>query len=257
MKKIYKKSVFWTFPMLFLIPLSAQNIELPEVTTVITGESVTAGSDALPSFENVIVTPQNSEKESILLPEVTVSSNSIQKKSDEDYYKKDIFAEGKIGGGFPTLFTGEFSVFRTTTDSPFKIFFSYDSAVGYSGKKLTDGFSDQNVNLFIEKKYYSNNFNWDFGGGYNDVSNGFQNQETNISKFNQNKYFGNVDFSYDFPKNIKLGARFDMDFYNRYADTINFDFPSAAVLTLNPRIYSDWKGIRDQPGRTTTCALLQ
>ena len=106
MKKIYKKSVFWTFPMLFLIPLSAQNIELPEVTTVITGESVTAGSDALPSFENVIVTPQNSEKESILLPEVTVSSNSIQKKSDEDYYKKDIFAEGKIGGGFPTLFTG-------------------------------------------------------------------------------------------------------------------------------------------------------
>lgn len=242
MKKIYKKSVFWTFPMLFLIPLSAQNIELPEVTTVITGESVTAGSDALPSFENVIVTPQNSEKESILLPEITVSSNSIQKKSDEDYYKKDIFAEGKIGGGFPTLFTGEFSVFRTTTDSPFKIFFSYDSAVGYSGKNLTDGFSDQTVNLFIEKKYSSKNFNWDFGGGYNDFSNGLQNQETNISKLNQNKYFGNVDFSYDFQKNVTLGAHFDMDFYNRYADTINFKFPSAAVLSLSPNIYADWSG---------------
>ena len=242
MKKLYKKSIFWTFSILILIPISAQNIELPEVTTVITGENVTAGSDALPSFENVIIIPQNSGKDTIELPEVTVSSNSIQKKIDNDFYTKDIFAEGTIGGGFPTLFTGEFSVFRTTTNSPFKIFFSYDSAVGYSGKKLTDGFSDQNVNLFIEKKYYSNNFNWDFGGGYNDVSNGFQNQETNISKFNQNKYFGNVDFSYDFPKNIKLGAKFDMDFYNRYADTINFDFPSAAVLTLNPRIYSDWKG---------------
>ena len=154
MKKNYKKLFPGILSALFLIPLSAQNIELPEVTTVITGESVTAGSDALPSFENVIVTPQNSEKESILLPEVTVSSNSIQKKSDEDYYKKDIFAEGKIGGGFPTLFTGEFSVFRTTTDSPFKIFFSYDSAVGYSGKNLTDGFSDQTVNLYVEKKIF-------------------------------------------------------------------------------------------------------
>ena len=92
MKKIYRKSVFGILSALFLIPLSAQNIELPEVTTVISGESVTAGSDALPSFENVIVTPQDSGKESIVLPEVTVSSNSLQKKSDEDYYKKYIFA---------------------------------------------------------------------------------------------------------------------------------------------------------------------
>lgn len=240
MKKIYRKSVFGILSALFLIPLSAQNIELPEVTTVISGESVTAGSDALPSFENVIVTPQDSGKESIVLPEVTVSSNSLQKKSDEDYYKKDIFAEGKIGGGFPTLFTGDFSVFRTTTNSPFKIFFSYDSSVGYSGKNLTDGFSDQTVNLSVEKKYSSNNFNWDFGGGYYGLSNGLQNRVTNISKINQNDYFGNVDFSYDFQKNVRLGANFDMNFYNRYADTINFDFPSAAVLSLNPKIYADW-----------------
>ena len=242
MKRIHKKSVIGMFLTLFLIPLSAQNIELPEVTTVITGESVTAGSDALPSFENVIVTPQDSGKESIVLPEVTVSSNSLQKKSDEDYYKKDIFAEGKIGGGFPTLFTGEFSVFRTAANNPFKIFFSYDSAVGYSGKNLTDGFSDQTVNLFVEKKYSSNNFNWEFGGGYNGFSNGLQNQDTNISKLNQNKYFGNLDFVYDFQKNVKLGANFDMDFYNRYADTINFKFPSATVFSLTPKIHVDWSG---------------
>ena len=80
-----EKSIFWTFSILILIPISAQNIELPEVTTVITGENVTAGSDALPSFENVIVIPQNSGKDTIELPEVTVSSNYIQKKIDNDF----------------------------------------------------------------------------------------------------------------------------------------------------------------------------
>lgn len=242
MKKNYKKLFPGILSALFLIPLSAQNIELPEVTTVITGESVTAGSDALPDFENLIIPPQDSSKESIILPEVTVSSSSLQKKTDESDYKKDIFAEGKIGGGFPALFTGEFSVFRTATNNPFKIFFSYDSAVGYSGKNLTDGFSDQTVNLYVEKKYSSNNFNWEFGGGYNDFSNGLQNQEKNISKLNQNKYFGNIDFFYELQKNVKLGANFDMDFYNRYADTINFEFPSAAVLSLTPEIYASWSG---------------
>ena len=53
--------------------LWAQNIELPEVTTVISGESEKAGEDALPDFSDVLKLPTGSGDLQPLLPETEES----------------------------------------------------------------------------------------------------------------------------------------------------------------------------------------
>lgn len=240
MKQSDKKICFAVLILLLVIKNGfSQNIELPEVTTVVSGENVIAQEDDLPSFSDVIIIPQKSENEEIILPEVTVSSSDIENKSEQERYQKNIFAEGKIGGGFPTLFTGEFSVFKVTPESPFKIYFLYDSAAGYANHLLTDGFSDQTVNFTVDKGYSKNNLSLNFGGGYNSFSNGLQNLQSEITKINQNQYFGDVDFSYNLQKNIILGAFFDLDFYNRYADALNNNVPTALVFSISPLLFAD------------------
>ena len=243
MKQSNKKICFAVSILLLVIKNGfSQNIELPEVTTVVSGENVIAQEDDLPSFSDVIIIPQKSESGEIILPEVTVSSSDIENKSEQERYQKNIFAEGKIGGGFPTLFTGEFSVFKVTPESPFKIYFLYDSAAGYANHLLTDGFSDQTVNFAVDKGYSKNNLSLNFGGGYNSFSNGLQNIQPEITKINQNQYFGDVDFSYNLQKNIILGAFFDLDFYNRYADALNNNVPTALFFSISPLLFADWSG---------------
>lgn len=244
MKKSNKKIFFVTLILTLAIKsVFSQNIELPEVTTVVSGENVIAEQDALPSFSDVIIIPQKSDGGGIVLPEMTVSSSDFEDRNRQDISQKNIFAEGKIGGGFPTLFTGEFSIFKIAAESPFKIYLLYDSAVGYANRALSDGFSDQTANFTVEKGYSKNNLNLNFGGGCNSFSNGLQNYqpELGIAKINQNQYFGGVDFSYNLKKNVILGASFDLDFYNRYADALNKS-PSATVFAFSPLVFASWEG---------------
>lgn len=241
----YKIIITAVFGLLFANTVFSQNIELPEVTTVVSGENVAAKDDALPSFSDVTIIPQKSEKGGIVLPEMTVSSGELENQDIQDISQKNIFAEGLIGGGFPTLFTGEFSVFRTVTDSPFKVNFLYDSAVGYANHNLTDSFSDQTIDLSIEKGFTKNNYSWDFSGGYDSLSNGLQNLAQNvddkITKINLDKYFGDVNFTYSFPHNISLGGNLNADFYNRYADTLQNSFPSIEIFSVSPSFYAKWE----------------
>ena len=56
MKPINKKSVLFLLSVFAVsgTGLWAQNIELPEVTTVISGETEKAGEDTLPDFSDVL-----------------------------------------------------------------------------------------------------------------------------------------------------------------------------------------------------------
>ena len=56
MKRLYKKSVLILCSLSFAGFVFAQNIELPEVTTVISGDTEKAEADALPDFSDVLST---------------------------------------------------------------------------------------------------------------------------------------------------------------------------------------------------------
>ena len=54
----------------------SQNIELPEVTTVISGDTEKVGEEALPDFEDVLRLPNGSGDVNPELPEVDASDSA-------------------------------------------------------------------------------------------------------------------------------------------------------------------------------------
>lgn len=243
MKKIMKmnKYIFTTLFLLSGTVLFAQNIELPDVTTVITGDSVTVGADALPDFEDVLLVKEGSGDIEPQLPDVESPSSSELNSKNSGEAEKSIFAEGQIGGGYPTLFKGDFSVFRLSGLSPFKLYFGHDSSAAYGSHALTDGFSDRSTNLTIEKSFQKNSFKWGFYGAYQALSNGLQNQIAGITNLNQDNYSGSGNFEYDFGKGLSLGVNAGLNFYNRYADVASGSFSTASIISLNPELFFKWK----------------
>lgn len=220
----------------------AQNIELPDVTTVIEGDSIKAGLDTLPNFTDVLVVEGDSGKIVPKLPDVDAPEETSSVDSNSAVAEKTIFAEGLIGGGYPTLFTGDFSVFRMSGESPFKLEFSYNSANGYAAKPLTDCFYDKNTKLLVEKSFTKNRLQMGAKGLYQSVNDGLQNQVPGISALNHEVYELSGDISYELGKGFSASAKLDLDFYNRFADVTSGDFPTVSYLNINPTIGILWEG---------------
>jgi len=241
MKRVYKTTAL----VLMVTAASfafAQNIELPDVTTVIEGDSIKAGLDTLPEFNDVLVVEGNSGKVVPKLPEVDAPEDSAPSVGSGDVTEKTIFAEGLIGGGYPTLFEGNFSVFRMTGESPFKLEFDYNSSNGYAGHALTDGFYDRNTKLLVEKSYKKDKLSWGANGFYQATNDGLQNRVEGMSSINHEVYDVNGNVAYELGKGFTTGAFVDVDFYNRYADVTKGIFPTVAYLDLNPQIFVSWEG---------------
>ena len=256
MKKIYKFSTI-AFTFIFAgTSLFAQNIELPDVTTVIEGDTIKAGLDTLPSFSDVLVVEGNSGKVVPKLPEVEAPEASPAPSAATGTEEKTIFAEGLIGGGYPGLFTGNFSVFRMTGESPFKLEFNYDSSNGYANHSLTDCFYDRNAKLFVEKNYKKDKLYWGVNGLYQTSNDGLQNQIEGISSLNQEIYDINGNISYELGKGFSAGGDLDINFYNRFADVTKGDFPTVTYLNMNPEVFIKWNGYGAEIQNTGTIVTL-
>lgn len=239
MKKIIYSLILITVISSFV---TAQNIELPDVTTVIDGETIKAGLDALPDFSDALIIDKGSGEVVPELPDVDTPADSDLDNSKGAAEEKSIFAEGLVGGGYPTMFLGDFSMFRAIGDSPFKLGFSYNSAVGYAGHSLTDGFNDRTTKFTLEKSYRKNQFSWGFNGNYQAVSNGLQNHVKGISSINQDVYAGNGNIAYEFNNGFSIGFDAGVNFYNRYADVTEGTFPVISFLNLTPEVLFKWQG---------------
>ena len=76
MKYINKKTVLLIAGVFAAAGMWAQNIELPEVTTVISGDTEKAGADTLPDFSDVLKLPKGSGGVEPVLPEVQASDDA-------------------------------------------------------------------------------------------------------------------------------------------------------------------------------------
>ncbi len=244
MKLLMKINKYICIGLLLLAASSlfAQNIELPDVTTVITGDTVTVAADALPDFEDVLVVSEGSGDLVPQLPDVESPNSSEINNKNKGQSEKSIFAEGQIGGGYPILFKGDFSVFRLSGLSPFKLSFGHDSSMSYVNHAVTDGFNDRSTNLNIEKSFQYNQFKWGFEGDYSSLSNGLQSQIEGITNLNQDNYSGSAFFEYDLTKGFLIGLNAGLNFYNRYGDVASGYFPTAFILSGSPELFFKWKG---------------
>lgn len=251
MKLMNKKSVFVLAAVFAAAGLTAQNIELPEVTTVISGETEAAGEDTLPDFSDVLRLPAGSGGVEPVLPEVEATENTDIAAGKLKPVEKSVYAEGLIGGGYPAFFTGNISVARTVGASPFKFSFEHESSLGYAKHSVNDGFSDRTTTLSVEKNYKKNHLEWGASGVYKSASDGLQgNLFYNDAKFglvkigllNRDLYSAGGNISYSFDNGFSVGAAADTDFYNRYAEISCPQIKTVSYFSVMPAVMLRWQG---------------
>ena len=122
----------------------AQNekIELPELTTVVSTNSVDEENVPVPDFNDVVSMPEGSGELVPKLPDINTNTAG-QNSSNDNQKDKNLFLVGIIGGGYPSSIIGSFSVTRAT-ENPFKLSFSHDSANGYASKSVNNLFNHRN-----------------------------------------------------------------------------------------------------------------
>src|SRR5574344_484594 len=172
----------------FSLPLFADDaakdaaISLPEVTTVISGDTPKAGTDALPDFSDVV--PDTSVSPVLpVLPDVSSAADApvtIPAQTADTDQSQRTYAEGLIGGGYPGFFTGLFSLYRSTGPDPFRLTFSHAGTDGYARHSYSEGYFDTATAVGGEKTVTLKSLALKFGGSYDSSGDGLQNQEPDI-----------------------------------------------------------------------------
>jgi len=219
-------------------------IELQDLSTVIKSDSLVADAQSLPPFSVILDDVKSTGSIEPVLPDVAVQENTSVADAYANSKEKSVFAEGQVGGGYPCLFFGDFSVYRLSGQNPFRIDFDHNSAAGYSGNSLNDGYKDSSTKIAFEKTLQGKKIKFVFDGEYKALVNGLQNKVAGISDITQNDVCGGVDFSWNVNKILCLGISLDSGFYNRYS-TITEAKPEydnlkkLTVFDLSPVVYGN------------------
>jgi len=230
----------------------AQNeIDLPDLTTVIDGNPSEELELELPDFSDVVEVPDESGKILPQLPEVEIIQNQELVPSTSEEKGRQIYAEGIIGGGYPAIFTGDFSVSKIFGDNPFKISFSHDSSAGYAGRELSEGYNNNQTSIAIDKVFAIKNITLNLSANYEDVGNGLQGKVESVSSVNQDELNGKLDFLWKLNHGFSVGSLLASDFYYRFSElTYNssdsFNCPDwiqkSSSFGINPSAFARWDG---------------
>ena len=99
-------------------------IELPDLTTVVSGSEDQENIAPAPDFDDVLELSYNSGDVVPVLPSASAGDEADVINATNDVMQKDIYAEGTIGGGYPAAFTGDFEVFSIRQCNRIAIFFN-------------------------------------------------------------------------------------------------------------------------------------
>lgn len=237
-------------PLMFVCGASAFSqaggeIELPDVTTVISSGALTAGKDSVPGYSKII--PKYDE-ERIELPKIenTTDASAAEIRSKSETPARSVYAEGKIGAGFPFNFSSAFSIFKTAGTSPFSIDFSHDAADGFSGGSVEDGYFARKTAVGAKKEFNGKRGGIKLSAEYSSDNNGFQSKSNNLT--DETKHFAKGAFSGEksFSNGLFVFSDFSADYYRRYGTHFggieNQSFEnSAETLNLIPRAGFGWK----------------
>lgn len=226
--------------------VSSESIDLPDVSTVISGGAPKVGKSAVPDYSKILPIIENSE----IVPKMPDVGNVDNQPADIaelfSNQKKSVYAEGVAGLGFPGLFLGNFSIYRQTGSNPFKITFGHETVNGYAEHSLMSGFFDKKTYIDGEKKFSSEKTKLIVSGMYSSFDNGLQNNSDNISDVTKEELGVSSLFNIDFTQGLSLGASVNGKWYKRYGNIVgdsNFeDFSKkVSILDFNPEINFSWE----------------
>jgi len=225
-------------------------IELPDLTTVVSGSEQQEEIAPAPDFDDVLELPFNSGDLVPVLPSASANTDADVVTAGSDNSQKDIYAEGKIGGGYPASFTGEFDISRLYGSDPFKISFAHNSAAGYASHHLAEGYNNHSTMISVEKDFIRSKLSWGFAGHYEDLANGLQSKTENISAYNQDAVGLSANIKWKLPKGFELSFAAGSEFYYRFADITKTDpsltpvpdwIKNTSRVTADPQLELSWK----------------
>lgn len=242
---------------LVLSPFFAQSenqeqsqIELPDLTTVISGDGSTEEAAPAPDFDDVLVLTYDSGNLTPVLPGEGQNDDSNVLEAGGTSSDKDIYADGQIGGGYPASFTGDFKISRIYGSDPFKISFNHNSTTGFAGHELAQGYKETNSAIGVEKDFIRSNIEWGLKAFYKDGGDGLQSKVDGLSSVNQDRVGLSAYYTHALPKGFGLNFVLDSQFYYRFVDITKGAVTATEVpewikkfssITVDPALAVTWK----------------
>jgi len=254
MKRILGTTIFLFSALTAFAQSSASNgtegqveeIELPDVTTVVNGKAFTAGKDSVPDYTEIL--PESSSPK-IQLPEmegVKTPKNLPEKKAASSQKEKDIYANGELGAGYPFYFKGDFSIYRASGSSPFEIDFSHESAEGFAREKADEGFFERKSSVKGKKSLYSDYGKHRIQAEYKMSDDGLQLKSDSYSDIVKHTIWADAGSDWETDNGFLFSYGADGAWFNRYGEVMkdsakagNF-LDSTKILDLNPYFGAGW-----------------
>lgn len=229
-----------------------EQIILPEVTTTVSGDSLSAGKDALPDFSKIIPAAPSGKDVLPKLPGLVAVTAEEEPVADlgEDSVRS-VYAQGLIGCGFPGYFKGDFSIYKSSGDEPFMLKFLHESENGYGLNSAGDGYFDANTALFGEKTLSFDKITLDLNAGYETLTYGLQGKSPFFYDLNHRFFSTDNKFAWKIGHGFGLDFKLAGSFYSRYAGVPDIEIAteklpvrseSADVFYLNPGARFFWQG---------------
>lgn len=225
-----------------------EEIELPDVTTVVNGKTFTVGKDSVPDYTKIL--PENSSPE-VQLP--LMENDGSEKttpavKNGAEQKSKDIYAEGELGAGYPFYFKGDFSVYRASGNSPFEIDFNHESAEGFAGKKSNEGYFARTTAVRGKQSLFTNYGKHRAEASYKMSDDGLQLKSNAYSDMVKHTIFADAGSDWNLSNGILISYGMDGAWFNRYGEimknSVTFDnfMDTTKIVDVNPYLGFGWTG---------------
>lgn len=225
-----------------------EEIELPDVTTVVNGKTFTAGKDSVPDYTKIL--PENSAP-SVQLPAmegVKASQNHAGLRERANQNEKDMYAEGELGAGYPFYFKGDFSIYRASGNAPFEIDFSHESAESFARKKANEGFFARNTAVRGKKSFFGDYGKHRISAEYKMGDDGLQLNSDSYSNMVKHTISGDAGSDWEASNGILVSYGANGAWFNRYGEVMRDSttaenyIDGTKIVDANPYFGFGWQG---------------
>ncbi len=124
----------------------SNEIVLPDVQSTLGTTEIDINPDAIPDF-SLVLPLERVGLPVIKEPDITEAPFESFTTSVPEESAKDIFMEASLGLGFRSLFSGDFSVYRSTGTIPFVLGFSHETSNGFGEHSASEGFNQAETSI--------------------------------------------------------------------------------------------------------------
>lgn len=197
---------------------SGGQVLLPDLTTTLEGDNVEVPEGAAPDFSQVQA-DSIAEKES--LPKLPESNSQIVPEENvadgKESFKKEVYAEGQLGGGYPGFFTGLFQLYKDSLSNPFTLNFSHTTNNGYGRNSASQGYFSKTSDFDGRKKITFKNMEVNLQGAFSADDLGLQQRSQTFYDISKQKLSTIDSIEWTFPLGFGLLLTNNLSWYSRYS----------------------------------------